>query len=300
VTLAWYALSVSSSMHTSSDVSIANVLAAATERLRARGGDTPRLDAEILLAHVLGVGRAVLLTHPDRALTDEQRSTYDVLIERRARGEPVAYLVGARDWYDLTLQVTPDVLVPRPETEGLFERALAWARSRCVRAAVDVGTGSGALAIALARALPDATVYATDLSYAALDVARANARRIDPTLNLTFLHGDLLAPLPAAVDLIVANLPYIGEEEYTGLMSDVRLYEPRAALVGGPAGHELIAHLLDMAPARLRPGGALFLELGPPQAAPALLAARAIFPDAAIRLDDDYAGLARYLVVDTG
>jgi len=300
VTLAWYALSVSSSMHTSSDVSIANVLAAATERLRARGGDTPRLDAEILLAHVLGVGRAVLLTHPDRALTDEQRSTYDVLIERRARGEPVAYLVGARDWYDLTLQVTPDVLVPRPETEGLFERALAWARSRCVRAAVDVGTGSGALAIALARALPDATVYATDLSSAALDVARANARRIDPTLNLTFLHGDLLAPLPAAVDLIVANLPYIGEEEYPGLMSDVRLYEPRAALVGGPTGHELIAHLLDMAPARLRPGGALFLELGPPQAAPALLAARAIFPDAAIRLDDDYAGLARYLIVDTG
>ncbi len=287
-------------MDTSIAGSVTATLAAAAERLRAVGGDTPRLDAEVLLAHVMGVGRAALLTHPDRALTDEERSIYDVLIERRSRGEPVAYLTGARDWYDLTLQVTPDVLVPRPETEGLLERALAWARARRIRAAVDVGTGSGALAIALARALPDATIYATDLSSAALAVACANARRIDPALDITFLHGDLLAPLPEPVDLIVANLPYIGEEEYTGLISDVRLYEPRAALVGGPTGHELIARLLDMAPARLRPGGALFLELGPPQAAPALLAARAIFPDAAIRVDDDYAGLARYLVVDTG
>ncbi len=287
-------------MDTSIAGSVTATLAAAAERLRAVGGDTPRLDAEVLLAHVMGVGRAALLTHPDRALTDEERSIYDVLIERRSRGEPVAYLTGARDWYDLTLRVTPDVLVPRPETEGLLERALAWARARRIRAAVDVGTGSGALTIALARALPDATVYATDLSSPALDVACANARRINPTLDITFLHGDLLAPLPEPVDLIVANLPYIGEEEYTGLISDVRLYEPRAALVGGPTGHELIARLLDMAPARLRPGGALFLELGPPQAAPALLAARAIFPDAAIRVDDDYAGLARYLVVDTG
>ena len=287
-------------MDTSIAGSVTATLAAAAERLRAVGGDTPRLDAEVLLAHVMGVGRAALLTHPDRALTDEERSIYDVLIERRSRGEPVAYLTGARDWYDLTLRVTPDVLVPRPETEGLLERALAWARARRIRAAVDVGTGSGALAIALARALPDATIYATDLSSAALAVACANARRIDPALDITFLHGDLLAPLPEPVDLIVANLPYIGEEEYTGLISDVRLYEPRAALVGGPTGHELIARLLDMAPARLRPGGALFLELGPPQAAPALLAARAIFPDAAIRVDDDYAGLARYLVVDTG
>ncbi len=287
-------------MDTSSDASVAAALSVAAERLRIVGGDTPRLDAEVLLAHALGVGRAALLTHPDRALTDKERASYDVLIERRSRGEPAAYLVGARDWYDLTLRVTPDVLVPRPETEGLLERALAWARGRRVRAAVDVGTGSGALAIALARALPDATVYATDLSPAALDVARANARRIDPALNLTFLHGDLLAPLSAPVDLIVANLPYIGEEEYTALMPDVRLYEPREALVGGPAGHELLARLLAMAPARLRPGGALFLELGPPQAAPALLAARAIFPDAAMRLDDDYAGLARYVVVDTG
>jgi len=287
-------------MDTSIAGSVTATLAAAAERLRAVGGDTPRLDAEVLLAHVMGVGRAALLTHPDRALTDEERSIYDVLIERRSRGEPVAYLTGARDWYDLTLQVTPDVLVPRPETEGLLERALAWARARRIRAAVDVGTGSGALAIALARALPDVTIYATDLSSAALAVACANARRIDPALDITFLHGDLLAPLPEPVDLIVANLPYIGEEEYTGLISDVRLYEPRAALVGGPTGHELIARLLDMAPARLRPGGALFLELGPPQAAPALLAARAIFPDAAIRVDDDYAGLARYLVVDTG
>lgn len=287
-------------MDTSGAVSVAVALAAATERLRVASGDTPRLDAEVLLAYVLGVGRGALLTHPERALADEQWSTYDALVERRTRGEPVAYLTGARDWYDLTLQVTPDVLVPRPETEALLDRALTWARGRRVHAAVDVGTGSGALAIALARALPSATVYATDLSPAALAVARANARRISHALDIVFLHGDLLAPLPESVDLIVANLPYIGEEEYANLMPDVRLYEPREALVGGPAGHELIIRLLDMAPARLRPGGALFLELGPPQAAPALLAARTTFPDAAIRLDNDYAGLARYVVVDTG
>jgi len=276
---------------------LADALSLAGERLRASGVESPRLDAEVLLAHVLDSSRAALLTHPDKVLTEWERTAFDALVERRARGEPVAYLVGERDWYDLTLRVTPDVLVPRPETEGLLERALTWARSREARAAVDVGTGSGALAIALARALPRATVYATDLSREALDVARANKERIGPTLAVTFLHGDLLAPLPASVDLIVANLPYIGEEEYNSLGRDVRLYEPRGALVGGRGGHELMGRLLAAAPASLRAPGAIFLELGPAQAEAALAAAHDAFPEAAIRLEDDYAGLARYLTV---
>jgi len=275
----------------------ASILTEASARLCIAGSASSRLDAEVLLAYVLGTTRASLLTHPDRRLTDGERVAFDALVARRSRGEPVAYLVGQRDWYDLTLRVTPDVLVPRPETEGLLERALAWAGRHNVRAAADVGTGSGALAIALARALPRATVYATDLSREALDVARANMERIDPALAVTFLHGDLLAPLPEPVDLIVANLPYIGEDEYSGLGRDVRLYEPRQALVGGRGGHELMGSLLAAAPASLRAPGAIFLELGPAQAQATLAAAHDAFPGATIRLDDDYAGLARYLTV---
>jgi release factor glutamine methyltransferase len=163
----------------------------------------------------------------------------------------------------------------------------------------DVGTGSGALAIALRRALPAAHVYASDLSERALAVARANARAYGVAGRIQFLHGDLLAPLPAGLDLIVANLPYIGGEEYAGLQTDVRLFEPRMALVGGAGGHELLALLLAQAPGHLKPDGALMAELGPAQAAAALEAARRAFPEAQMRLEDDLAGLTRYLVVET-
>jgi len=271
----------------------------ATGTLRAVGHESPRLDAEVLLAHVLGVDRAYLLGRPERLLTTSERDAFAALVARRARGEPVAYLMGRRDWYDLTLRVTPDVLVPRPETEGLLESAVAWARGRDIGAAADVGTGSGALAVALARVLSSARVYALDASPEALHVARENRDCVDPSLPVTFLQGDLLAPLPERVDLIVANLPYIGAEEYEGLARDVRLYEPRQALVGGPRGHELIARLLADAPARLRPDGAIFLELGPAQAGVSLAAAQTAFPRARLELSEDYAGLMRYLAIET-
>lgn len=283
-------------------ISIAAALAEVTAALRAHDIDSPRLDAEVLLAHALGTDRASLLAHHDDTVAAEVAAVYRALVARRARGEPVAYLTGHRAWYDLDLRVTPDVLTPRPETEGVLERALAWARTREAPAVADIGTGSGALAIALARALPASTVYATDVSGAALAVARANAVRYGAS-RIIFLEGDLLAPLPQPVHLIVANLPYIGDEEYAGLMPDVRLYEPRLALVGGRVGHELTARLLAQSgaasPASLHPGGAIMLELGPPQAQPLLDAARAAFPRAAIRLDVDYAGLARYLIIET-
>src|SRR2546423_197855 len=275
------------------------LLAAATAQLRAAGVESPRLDAEVLLAHVLGVGRPYLLAHGEDVPPASARAAFAALIARRARGEPVAYLTGYRGWYDLMLRVGPAVLVPRPETEGLLERALAWARERGVTHVADAGTGAGALAIALARALPGATVYASDISAEALAVARENAVAAGAPASIVFLQGDLLAPLPGRVDLIVANLPYLGEGEYAGLPRDGRCYEPRQALVGGPQGHELLARLLALAPDHLQEGGAIMAELGPRQAPAAATAARAAFPAAGIRLECDYARLLRYLIVST-
>ncbi len=284
---------------------ISQAVTAAAELLRASGVEDARLSAEALLAHVLGEGRIYLIAHADESLSVGQDAAYTSLIARRAVGEPVAYLTGHRGWYDLDLRVTPAVLVPRPETEGLLERALAWSERHAAPAAVDVGTGSGALAIALARALPHARVYAIDVSSAALAVAQENRARIAdgagtdrPEPVVTFLQGDLLAPLPEPVNLIVANLPYIGEQEYEDLARDARLFEPRLALVGGAGGHELTVRLLAAAPHYLRPGGALYAEIGPPQADAVRAAAEAAFPRAEVRLETDYAGLTRYLAVE--
>ncbi len=278
---------------------VARLLGEGLKRLQGHDIADGRLDAEVLLAHVLQRPRAWILSHPDAPVDQAAVAAYHALMARRARGEPVAYLTGRKSWYDLDLHVTPEVLVPRPETEGLLERAVAWARGRTVESVADVGTGSGALAIALCRALPAARVYASDLSERALAVARVNAREYGVEDRIRLLHGDLLEPLPGGLDLIVANLPYIGSEEYAGLPRDVRLFEPRVALVGGVRGHELLARLLAQAPGRLRPGGALMAELGPPQAAAGLAAARQALPDARAWLEADYAGLTRYLNVET-
>ncbi len=293
------ALTIAEERATGADAPVAHLLAGATRLLDAHGSLSPRLDGEVLLAHALDVERAWLSAHPQHVLDAMQRRTFDVFVERRSRGEPVAYITGRRSWYDLELEVTPDVLVPRPETEGLLERALAWARGRTVAAVADIGTGSGALAIALARALPATRLYAVDISAAALTVARRNALRHDVSARITFLSGDLLRPLVEPVDLLVANLPYIGEEEFETVARDVREFEPRVALVGGAEGHEALARLLARAPKRLNPGGAIFLELGPPQAGAAITAARHAFPGAEVRLECDYAGLTRYLTILT-
>jgi release factor glutamine methyltransferase len=259
------------------------------------------LDASLLLMHVLGVDRAALIAHPERPLTPEQSATYRDLIERRAAGVPLPYLTGRRAFYDLELIVTPDVLIPRPETEHLVEAAMAWARGRSGLRAADVGTGSGAIAIALVKHLLDAHVWALDISAAALAVARQNAARYGMLERIEFVAGDLVAPLiyrGQQADLIAANLPYITGDELGTLA--VARHEPRLALDGGPDGLDLIRRLLDQAPRVLAAGGLLLLEIGAGQGERVRALAEMAFPGARVHIAPDYAGHDRVVSVERG
>jgi len=230
-----------------------------------KGSDSPRLDAEVLLAHVRGCQRILLYATFDEVVPDDQRSRFRELVKRRAAGEPVAYLVGSREFFSLPFAVSPAVLVPRPETEGLVVRGNDLFKSAQAPRIVDVGTGSGAIAVALAKHLPQATLAATDLSTAALEVARGNAVRHGVAERIEFVESDLLAAphLAGPWSLIVSNPPYVREDEFANLPRDVRDYEPRAALVAGPRGVEVIERLAAEASVRLEPGGWLLIEAGP-------------------------------------
>lgn len=257
---------------------------------------SPALDAHMLLCAALGVERAYLLAHPEQPLTAEQWARFDALVARRQAGEPIAYIIGRRAFYDRDFIVTPDVLVPRPETEHLLEEALDYAQGRGALVAVDVGTGSGALAVCFAAHRPAARVIATDISAASLAVARQNAAQYQ--IQLEFLEGDLLEPLIARgikADLIMANLPYIHPDALPEL--DVSLYEPRIALDGGGDGLALVRRLLTQTPAVLLAGGLLLLEIGADQGVAALAAVRERLPTADVRLLKDYAGHDRVVRV---
>lgn len=258
-----------------SDVwTVGRLLTWTTEWLAGRGSDSPRLDAEVLLAAVRGCPRILLYTAFDEPVSDEQRSRFRDLVRRRGSGEPVAYLVGSREFFSLAFEVTPATLIPRPETEGLVIRVLDLWKQQATKTGpriVDVGTGSGAIGVTLATRLAGATVLATDQSKAALAVAAANADRHGVADRVTCVVGDLLDH-PAAAgpwDFVVSNPPYVREDEFEGLPPDVRLHEPRDALVAGPTGCELIARLLPQAAERLVPGGWLLIEVGPATAAAA-------------------------------
>jgi release factor glutamine methyltransferase len=256
---------------------------------------SPRLDAEVLLAHVLGIGRARLLAHPELALTPQQAETFRRLTERHAGGEPVAYLSGYREFYGLRFQVGPEALIPRPETEHLVDAALAWGRGRPALRIVDVGTGAGSIAVALAIHLADATVIATDISSQALALARANAEAHGVVNRIALVRGDLLAPLTSPIDLIAANLPYIP----TAQLNCVSPYEPRAALDGGPDGLRLIARLFEQAPLLLKDESLLLVEIGFEQAEAVSEMARRALPDARVSVAHDYAGHPRVVRVES-
>lgn len=248
---------------------VGRLLTWTAEWLATKGSDSPRLDAEVLLAHVRGCQRILLYTAFDEVVAEEPRGRFRELVRRRAAGEPVAYLVGSREFFSLPFAVSPAVLVPRPETEGLVVRAIDLVKDSPAPRIVDVGTGSGAIAVALARQLPRATFVATDISAAAIEVARANAARHGVAERIDFQEGDLLEAAACAGpwDLIVSNPPYVREDEVASLPRDVRDFEPRAALVAGPRGVEVIERLVGQAVERLAPQGWLLIEAGPAVAA---------------------------------
>jgi release factor glutamine methyltransferase len=257
----------------------------AAARLAAAGIDTAQLDAELLLAHVLGVDRAALLLHPDRELTAAEEDAFEALVRRREAREPVAYLLGSRGFRRIDLVVDRRVLVPRPETELLVEAALDLPRGARV---VDVGTGSGAVALALKDERPDLEVLATDSSEDALAVARANAERLG--LEVAFARGDLLDPVSDPLDAVLSNPPYVADAD--PLPADVADFEPAAALYAGPDGLAVVRRLVAQAAAR---APFLAIEVGAGQApAVAEVAREAGFEHVEARRD--LAGIERVVV----
>jgi release factor glutamine methyltransferase len=265
------------------------LLAGAQNRL----GASARLDAEVLLAHVLQQPRSVLIADAERMASAEQTARYGRLIERRAAGEPLAYLTGEREFWSLPLLVTPAVLIPRPETELVVERVLALLAASAAGAAprrvLDLGTGSGAIALALAATLPTLRLTAVDCSWDAVQVARQNAQRLGLT-QVEWLTGDWFTPLAGRrFDTICSNPPYVaaGDEALAALR-----YEPTAALVAGATGFESLRHLIAEAASHLQPGGWLVLEHGCPQAR-AVAAELVASGYARVRCHRDLAGLDR-------
>ena len=228
-------------------MTVRDALEAAETALAAAGCDTPRLDAEVLIADALGVDRATLVTEPQRAIPGGAARLIGEWVRRRVQREPVAYITGRRGFRHLELDVDPRVLIPRPETELLVEAALDLAPASRVH---DVGTGSGAVALALLDERPDLQVTASDSSEAAVEVARANATRLGLALEITVAAG---LP-PGDYDLVVANLPYVADSEKAGLQPEIRRYEPYEALIAGADGLEAIRGLVERAPSGHPPG----------------------------------------------
>jgi len=260
---------------------VRDAVAGATAALEAAGCDTPRLDAEVLIADALGVERAALHTDPDASLTPEAHAGVTERVRRRAMREPVAYIVGRRGFRGLELAVDPRVLIPRPETELLVE---VWLELRAGSRVHDAGTGSGAVALAIADERPDLRVTASDASRAAVEVARANARRLGLPVEIALARG--LPREARDADLVVANLPYVSEGEWPGLPPEIVDHEPREALVAGVDGLDAIRALVAEAPH----GKRVALEHAPHQAA----AVRSLLGDA--RTLRDLAGLERVTV----
>jgi release factor glutamine methyltransferase len=222
------------------------------------------MNAELLLMFTLGCDRAYLYAHPERELSTEEQARYEEALKRRSDGVPAQYITGHQEFWGIDLIVSPAVLIPRPETEHLIERVLKISALSAIppRTIVDVGTGSGCIALALARELPQAEIHATEISAAALEIAHANAARHQLDKRIQFHRADLLTGLPeSAFDLVVSNPPYVGDAEEDKVELEVRRHEPRSAVFAGPRGIETIERLLPQAQRVLRPAGWVVLEI---------------------------------------
>jgi release factor glutamine methyltransferase len=274
---------------------VKRVLEWTTQHLARHGSESARLEAEILLAHARQCRRIQLYTQYDEVLTDAVRGHMRDLVQRRAKREPVAYLVGYREFFSLEFKVTPDVLIPRPDTETLVMEAIAVAKPMATPTILDLCTGSGCIAVALAKQLPKARLTAVDLSPSALTIAQENAVKHAVADRLECLTGDLFATLPAGktFDVIATNPPYVTTLELKTLDEDVRKYEPRLALDGGPDGLDIIRKIVATAPDYLAHPGWLFIELAPEQAIPVQQLAESTGHYEAVSVIKDLSGTPR-------
>jgi len=279
-------------------------------RERLAPSDSAYLDARLLLMGILDASHSYLIAHDEQELTAAQEARYREWLDQVAQGYPVPYLLGVVDFYGRTFQVSPAVLIPRPESEMLVDTARQWVSDRMAAAhgaadgrdlqLVDVGTGSGCLAVTLALELPAARVTAVDISAAALAIARANGRRYGfgpDSTRLQFVQSDLLTAVAPPLHLIVANLPYVTDSEWTDLPDGVKSYEPALALKGGVDGLVLIRDLLIQAGSRLHRPGAILLEIGWQQGHSAAQLARTLFPDARVFVKKDLADHDRLVMI---
>jgi release factor glutamine methyltransferase len=246
---------------------IGRLLVWTADFLKKKGSESPRLDTEVLLAHVLEWERVKLYTHYEQEVSEATRATFRDLVRQRAEGSPVAYLVGRKEFFSLTLKVSPAVLIPRPDTETVVVEFLERLKDKSDPKALDVGTGSGAIALACVQRHKSVRFFATDLSAEAISIARCNAERLGLSGRIDFRTGDLLGPVvqDGPFDAILSNPPYIPSDEIPSLEPGVRDYEPHLALDGGSDGLRIVARLIDEAVPLLAPGGFLILEIGTAQ-----------------------------------
>jgi release factor glutamine methyltransferase len=269
---------------------IKKLLSVIRERLSSAGIEEAPLEAELLMRHALNLDAVAFLNNLEREITPQQAQLMDSIVDRRLSGEPLAYITGIREFYGLEFAVNPSVLIPRPETEHLVEKALELARQVPSPIIADIGTGSGAIAVSLTVNLPHARIYATDISPEALDVARLNALRQGVGGRITFLVGDLAAPLPEPVDILIANLPYVKSSDCASIP------EPHLALDGGEDGLDVIERLCAGLEGKLKLGGWVLLEIGQGQEEAVKSMLKAALPSAQIETIKDLAGIERVVV----
>ncbi len=284
----------------SETVTIRKTVLNISKSLRGAGIAEHRLEAELLLSAALGVDRAALYTSFNEDVPDSSIHRVDELLARRLNREPLPYILGYREFYGLSLEVTPGVFIPRPETEILVDQAIRLAKQMPKQSklrVVEVGTGSGAIALALASHLANVDIRATDISQQALTTARANAERHGLRNRIEFLHCDLLSCFLGPVDMLIANLPYVSSAAIPSLEPEIRVFEPREALDGGDDGLRLIRRLLEEAQRLLQGEGVILLEMDPHQMDATEMTAKSYWPSATTSRHKDLAGLDRVLVI---